>query len=185
MQTPMVLALALALVSAPALADDALTIPPVQIDPHPSPSIYSGLYVGTGVTFAAIKGSKGAFGGDVFAGYDKHFDNNLVLGVKFDTGFAPFAFGRYRGFDYAMGEVKLGYDFGRVTPYLYAGGGMARATAFSSELPDAGATMNGLFGQGPGRGIGAFGAGVDYHVNNNVTIGVSAGVVRGGPAEGF
>ena len=81
----------LALVAGPAFADEALTIPPVQVDPHPAPSIWSGLYVGSGVTFAAIKGSKGAFGGDVFAGYDKHFDNNFVLGVKFDTGFAPFA----------------------------------------------------------------------------------------------
>jgi len=171
--------LAALLCVAPAHADPSLTIPPVSIDPHPAPGQWSGLYVGTGVTFAAIKGQKGAFGGDVFAGYDKRFDNNLVLGVKFDTGFAPYAFGRYRGFDYAMASVKVGYDFGRVTPYVYAGGGLARATAFSSELPDASATLNGLFGQGPARGVTAFGAGVDYHVTNNVTIGVAAGVVRG------
>ena len=171
--------LALLLAAAPAYADDALTIPSFQIDPHPAPSQWSGLYVGSGVTFAAIKGQKGAFGGDVFAGYDKRFDNNLVLGVKVDTGFAPFAFGRYRGFDYATASVKLGYDFGRMTPYVYAGGGLARATAFSSELPNASATLNGLFGQGPARGVSTFGAGVDYHVTNNVTIGVAAGVVRG------
>ena len=171
--------LAFCLVPALAKADPALTIPPLQIDAHPAPSQWSGLYVGTGVTFAAIKGQKGAFGGDVFAGYDKRFDNNLVLGLKFDTGFAPFAFGRYRGFDYAMASVKVGYDFGRVTPYVYAGGGLARATAFSSELPNAAATMNGLFGQGPSSGVAAFGAGVDYHVTNNLTIGVSAGVMRG------
>ena len=175
----------LALIAAPAFADEALTIPPVQVDPHPAPSIWSGLYVGSGVSFAAFKGAKGAFGGDVFAGYDKHFDNNFVLGMKFDTGFAPFPGGRYRGFDYALGTVKLGYDFGRVTPYVFAGGGLARATAFSSALPDAGATMNGAFGSGPGRGIGTFGAGVDYRVNNNITIGVAAGVVKGGPGEGF
>jgi opacity protein-like surface antigen len=180
---PIAAVLALA---APALADDALTIPPLEIDPHPAPSIWNGLYVGTGVTFAATKGQKGQFGGDVSAGYDKRFDNNLVLGVKFDTGFAPFLTnaGRFQGFDYAMGSVKLGYDFGRVTPYVYAGGGLARATAFSSELPDAGATMNGVFGRGPGFGVSTFGAGVDYHVTNNVTIGVSAGMVKG-PDAGF
>ena len=44
--------------------------------------------------------------------------------------------------------------------------------------------MNGAFGSGPGRGVGTFGAGVDYHVTNNVTIGVSAGVVKGGGAGG-
>ena len=170
---------ALLLAPAPALADPSLTIPPVEIDPHPAPSPWSGLYVGSGVTFAALKGSKGGVGGDVFAGYDRRLDNNFVLGLKFDTGFAPFAFGRYRGFDYAMASAKVGYDFGRVTPYLYAGGGLARATAFSSELPNAGATLNGLFGQGPARGVTAFGAGVDYRVTNNITIGVSAGVTRG------
>jgi opacity protein-like surface antigen len=84
-----------------------------------------------------------------------------------------------------MTNVKLGYDFGRVTPYLYAGGGLAHATAFNSALPDASTTINGLF-YGPGgvRTVTALGAGVDYHVTNNVTIGVSAGVVKG-PAGGF
>jgi len=180
-------AAALALLAAPAFADDpSLTIPPLEVDPHPSPSLWNGLYVGTGVTFAAIKGQKGAFGGDVFAGYDREFANNLVLGVKFDTGYAPFAagFGRLRGFDYALGSVKLGYDFGRLTPFVYAGGGLARATAFPSELPDAGSTLNGVFGQGPGRGVATFGAGVDYHVTNNVTLSVSAGVVNGGGVNG-
>ncbi len=170
----------------PALADDALTIPPLEIDPHPAPSFWNGLYVGTGVTAAFAKGQKGQFGGDVFAGYDKRFDNNLVLGVKFDTGYAPFltSHGRFQGFDFAMSEVKLGYDFGRVTPYIYAGGGLARATSFASGFPDAATTMNGVFGTGPGFGVATFGAGVDYHVTNNVTIGVSAGMVKG-PGAGF
>ena len=61
--------------------------------------------------------------------------------------------------------------------------GFARATAFPSDFPDANATMNGVFGSGPGFGVSTFGAGVDYHVNNNVTIGVSAGLVKG-PATG-
>jgi len=177
----------LAIISPPALADSALTIPPLTVDPHPAPSLWDGLYVGTGVTFAAIKGQKGGFGGDVYVGYDHEFDNNLVLGLKFDTGFTPFATttARLRGFDYAMGSVKVGYDLGRLTPYVYGGGGLARATAFSSELPDANATINGLFGQGPGFGVTAFGAGVDYHVTNNVTVGVSAGIVNGPARAGF
>lgn len=176
-----------AILSTPAFADGALTIPPLTVDPNPAPSMWQGLYVGTGVTFAAIKGQKGAFGGDVYAGYDHEFQNNLVLGLKFDTGFAPFAstYPRFTGFDYAMGSVKLGYDLGRITPFVYAGGGLARATAFSSELPDAAATINGVFGQGPGFGVAAFGAGFDYRVTNNVTVSVSAGVMNGPPGAGF
>lgn len=177
----------LALLPAPAFADGALTIPPVAVDPNPAPSMWNGLYVGTGVTFAAIKGQKGAFGGDVYAGYDHEFQNNLVLGVTFDTGYAPFASTspRFHGFDYAMGGVKVGYDLGRITPFVYAGGGFARATAFSSGFPDAGATLNGAFGQGPGFGVTNFGAGFDYHVNNHVTVSVSAGVMNGPPGAGF
>jgi len=178
--------LPLALASAPAFADGALSIPPLTVDPNPAPSMWNGLYVGTGVTFAAIRGQKGAFGGDVYAGYDHEFQNNLVLGMKFDTGFAPFAstYPRFTGFDYAMGSVKVGYDFGRVTPFVYAGGGIARATAFYSEFPDANATINGAFGQGPGFGVTTFGAGVDYRVNNNITVSVSAGMVNGPPGAG-
>jgi outer membrane immunogenic protein len=175
------------LLAAPAFAEDSLTIPPVTVDPHPAPSIWNGLYVGTGVTFAAIKGQKGGFGGDVYAGYDHEFANNFVLGVKVDTGYAPFAFAspRFRGVDFAMGSVKLGYDLGRITPFVYAGGGIARATAFATGFPDAGASLNGAFGQGPGFGVATFGAGVDYHVTNNVTVSVSAGMVKGPPGVGF
>lgn len=172
---------------APAFADSALTVPPLTVDPDPAPSMWNGLYVGTGVTFAAVKGQKGGFGGDVTAGYDHEFANNLVLGLKFDTGFAPFASAtpRLQGFDYAMGSIKVGYDLGRITPFVYAGGGLARATAFASEFPDANATLNGVFGQGPGFAVKTFGAGFDYHVTNNVTVSVSAGVINGPPGAGF
>jgi outer membrane immunogenic protein len=173
-------AAALLLLPTSALADPALTIPPQPMDPAPSPSMWNGFYVGTGVTAAAIRGQKAGFGGDVFAGYDHEFRNNVVLGLKADTGFAPVPTfsSRFQGFDYAMGEVRLGYDFGRVTPYVYAGGGIARATAFASELPDANATLNGAFGQGPGFGVTTLGAGFDYHLNDKITVGVSAGVFR-------
>jgi outer membrane immunogenic protein len=179
--------LPLALTTAPAFADGSLTIPPLKVDPNPAPSMWNGFYVGTGVTFAAIKGQKGGFGGDVYAGYDHEFQNNLVLGVQFDTGYAPFAstLPRFNGFNYAMGSVKVGYDFGRITPFVYAGGGLARATAFSSGLPDAASSLNGAFGQGPGFGVAEFGAGFDYHVTNNVTVSVSAGVMNGPPGAGF
>jgi outer membrane immunogenic protein len=187
----LVLAL-LALLPASAFAQSAvvnpgLTIPVEPIDPNPTPSIWNGLYVGGGVSVWGGKGQKGGVGGDVFAGYDHEFKNNLVLGVKLDTGYAPFTSmsGRFRGFDYTVGTVKLGYDFGKVTPFVYAGGGIARATNFASG-PDAGATLNGAFGSGPGFGVTTFGAGVDYHVTNNVTLSVSGGVMKGnGPASGF
>jgi opacity protein-like surface antigen len=170
----------LAFLAIPAFADETLTIPSIALDPHPA-SAWEGVYAGTGVTFAVAKGQKGRAGGDVFAGYEKHFDNRFVLGARFDTGFAPVLGGRgkFAGYDFALASVKLGYAFGRATPYLYAGAGLARATAFAAELPDAAATMNGAFGSGRPSAVTTFGGGVDYRITNNVSIGVSAGVVRG------
>ena len=175
------LCLALALAASPALADPALTIPAAPLDANPSPSIWNGVYVGAGVGFSAAKGRKGQVGGDVFAGYDKTFDNHFVIGVKFDTGYSPFLapLGRFRGVDFAMGEVKVGYDFGRVTPYVFAGGGVARATNFASSFPDAVTSLNGAFGSGPGFGVTTFGAGVDYRLTPNITLGVEARVING------
>ena len=80
--------------------------------------------------------------------------------------------------------MKLGYDFGRVSPYVFAGAGIARATNFSSPLPDAATTLNGAFGAGPGFGVATFGAGVDYHITPNLTLGVQACVLNG-PGGGF
>ncbi len=180
------LALLAVLAAAPAYADPSLTIPPALIDPNPSPSVWNGAYFGTGVTFAAAKGQKGQVGGDVFAGYDKTFANNFVIGARFDTGYTPFLTpsGRFQGFDFALGQVKLGYDFGRVSPYVFAGAGVARATNFSSPLPDAATTLNGAFGAGPGFGVATFGAGVDYHISHNLTVGLQARVING-PGGGF
>lgn len=176
-----ILVLALAALATPALADPALTIPAAPIDANPSPSIWNGAYVGSGVSFAATKGRKGQVGGDVFAGYDRTFDNHFVIGLKFDTGYAPFLapLGRFRGVDFAMGEVKVGYELGRLTPYVFAGGGIARATNFASSAPDAASSMNGAFGSGPGFGVSTFGAGVDYHITPNLTVGVQARVLNG------
>ncbi len=183
MKTLLVLLAALA---SPALADPWPTIPRAPLDPYPSPSIWNGAYVGTGVTFAATKGRKGQFGGDMFVGFDRRFDNNFVIGVRLDTGYSPLptALGRDRGIDFAFGEAKVGYAFGRVTPYAFAGGGIGRATAFSSPLPDAATTLNGAFGAGPAFGVGVLGAGVDYHVTDKLTFGVQARVVNG-PGGGF
>ena len=172
----------LAVLAPSAFAQAPLTIPPVAIDPHPAPSIWSGLYVGSGVTIAAAQGRKRQVGGDVFVGYDKSFDNHLVLGARLDTGYAPnlTSSGRFQGFDFAVTSVKLGYAFGPVTPYVYAGGGFARATAFNSGQPDADASLNGLLhGPGPTRGVTTLGAGVDYQVTRNVRIGVSGAVING------
>jgi opacity protein-like surface antigen len=165
----------------PALAADLPTLPSTA-DTQPAAPDWKGLYIGSGVSFSAIKGAKGQVGGDVFAGYDHVYNNGVVLGVKFDTGYDPWALSnRMRGFDFATTSVKVGYEMGRFTPYVVTGVGLAKATNFGSGLPNAGNSINGLF-SGPGavQPIGTVGVGLDYAVTNNLHVGVEAYVNNGG-----
>ena len=161
-----------------AAAADLPSLPSLAVDPQLAPpSMWKGFYVGTGISASVAKGAKGAFGGDVFAGYDRTFDNGVVLGVRFDTGYNPWLStgGKYRGFDFAETDVKLGYEMGKFTPYVMTGVALAKGTNFGSALPDANASLNGLFG-GPGgvQAVGVAGVGLDYAVTNSLHVGVAA-----------
>jgi len=165
--------------AAPAAAADLPTIPTLAADPqYLTPEDYwKGWYIGTGISASVAKGAKGQAGGDVFAGYNRGFDNGLVLGAQFETGYNPWVVpgGRYQGFDFAQSTVSLGYQMGRFTPYVMGGVALAKQTNYASSLPDAEATINGLF-SGPGavQPVGVAGVGLDYAVTNNLHVGVAA-----------
>ena len=163
------------------------TLPSLALDPQaPPPSIWKGLYVGTDLFFSGGRHQKGLVGGGGFVGYDRRFDDNLVIGVEASTGFAPFSLqhGPFRGYDYAEVSGKVGYEMGRVTPYLTAGIALARpngapGAGYLSPTDSANAVFNGGGGVG---GSGVFGAGFDYALTGNTTIGVAAVV---GTGRGF
>ena len=96
----------------------ASDVPAIGIDPSTA-DFWRGFYVGSGVTASFAKGAKGAWGGDAYAGYGHAFSNGMTIGVEFDSGYAPWASpsGRFKGFDYAESEVKLGYEMGKFTPF--------------------------------------------------------------------
>lgn len=192
---PLIVVCALAALNAAARADTAAapaapatpSLPSLALDPQvPPPSIWKGLYVGSEVSFAAAKGAKGSFGGAAFAGYDRRFDNNLVLGVRVSTGFEPFSIphSAFRGFDYAEASAKVGYQMGRLTPYLTAGIALAKPNGqpgpdYLSPTDSA----NNVFNGGANLSAnGVFGAGVDYQLTNNTSIGIGAVV---GTGHGF
>jgi opacity protein-like surface antigen len=131
----------------------------------------------------SFKGAKAQAGGDVFGGYDHRFSNNVILGVRFATGYSPWAFpsGPYRGFSFGEADVKLGYAMGRLTPYVVAGAALARPS-YGADFSDLSQSVNGLF-SGPGavQAVGTAGVGFDYAVTNNVTVGLEARVSNGGP----
>jgi outer membrane immunogenic protein len=190
-RTRFAFALAALGLAGPALAAELPTqssLPSLAADPGTQAPDWKGFYVGTGVSVVSFKGEKGAVGGDVFAGYDRTFDNNLVLGVRFSTGYNPWLFpgGLYHGFDFAATSVKLGYEMGRLTPYVVTGVALARPTNFGGGLADPNNSINGLFA-GPGalQAAGTAGVGFDYAITNNVHVGLEATVGNLGPYGAF
>ena len=182
------LALSLALAAAPAAAADLPTLPSLAADPQTQAPNWSGFYVGTDLSVAAFKGAKAAVGGGVFAGYDHRFDDNVVLGVRFSTGYAPWIFpgGATRGFDFAAASAKLGYQMGALTPYVVTGVVLARPNAFAGGPAGLDESLNAVFG-GPGalQAAGTAGVGFDYAITNNVHVSVEARVNQGGPFGAF
>jgi hypothetical protein len=172
-------AAAVAAIACPAFAADPPTAPTTS--PTPAPD-WKGFYIGSGVSLSAFKGAKGQVGGDVFGGYDHVFDNGFVLGVRFDTGYNPWALpNRYQGFDFAMTSVKIGYEMGRFTPFVTTGVGLAKTTNFGAGLPSAQNSINGVFsGPGAAQAITSVGVGFDYAVTDKLHVGVGAYVNNGG-----
>jgi len=169
--------------AAPAMAADLPTLPSLAADPETQAPNWKGFYVGAGVSVTSFKGSKAAAGGDVYGGYDHVFDNNVVLGVRFSTGYSPWLFpnGRLQGFDFAQTEVKVGYEMGALTPYVVTGVALARPIYGGGGLADMSQSINGLF-SGPGalQAVGTAGVGFDYAVTNNLHVGMEARVSNGG-----
>ena len=163
------------------------TSPSLALDPQaPPPSIWRGLYVGSDLFVAGAKGSKPMAGGGAYMGYNRHFDNNLVLGVQASTGYAPLVFqpGPFKGFDYAQVSARLGYEMGRLTPYLTTGIALAKPDGapgggYLSPADSANSVFNGSSNL---AASGVFGAGFDYALTSNTTVGLAAVI---GAGRGF
>lgn len=177
----------------PAASDDAPPTPklptfalegaPFAANPQ-SASTWTGFYAGSEVFAVSGKGVKHGAGGAAFAGYNREFDNNLVLGIEASTGYAPslFRHARYSGYEFAATNVKLGYDMGRLMPFVTAGFAFAKPDVRSGGYLGATETANDLFGSPSNvRVLGNVGAGFDYQVTNNLAVGVavSAGTGHG------
>ena len=190
-RTRFAFALAALGLAGPALAAELPTqssLPSLAADPGTQAPDWKGFYVGTGVSVVSFKGEKGAVGGDVFAGYDRTFDNNLVLGVRFSTGYNPWLFpgGLYHGFDFAATSVKLGYEMGRLTPYVVTGVASRdrRISAAASPTPTIRST-----GCSPVRARckrqGPPASASTMPITNNVHVGLEATVGNLGPYGAF
>jgi opacity protein-like surface antigen len=171
------------LVSATEAADMTSDLPIFALSPpqESSQSIWTGLYVGTGIFAVSGNGSKPHVGGDIEIGYDHEFANRLVVGVREISGFSPaaFSYGSVKGFDFSLSEVRVGYDMGRWMPYMTSGLVLAKPISGpQANYVSASQSANDLFAA-PGRlhASPAIGAGVNYAITPNlhIDVGVTAG----------
>lgn len=161
----------------PALPTFASTAPPGE------PSPWAGLYVGTEVfAVSGGKGVRGGFGGGGFAGYRHEFDNNWVVGLEGGVGYSPSVFAwSARGFDYADVQAKVGYDMGRLMPFVTVGGVVARPSGRTlGGYGGANDAVNDLFNAtGDLRGFATVGAGFAYQLTPNTTVELAVQTYRG------
>lgn len=183
-----ILALALSLWASGALADDTLSkpLPSLALDPQPQASIWHGFHVGSDV-YGVVggKGSKGFVGGSVTAGYDRVLPSSAVLSIDASTGIAPgfSAFGPLRAYDFASAGARIGYPMGRWTPYLTTDLVLAKPNARLGGSFNGVDTANDLFNSPEKLDAGGrVGAGVDYALTKDVTVGVAVSVQRGAAA---
>jgi outer membrane immunogenic protein len=187
---PLLFILALCGVGTPALADEPVApkLPSFVLEQPPAPtttSPWSGFHIGTEVFAFSGKGVKGGVGGGLVGGYSKELPNNFVIGIDFATGYAPFAFrnGPYKGFDYAATTAKVGYDMGRLMPFVTAGFVVAKPNITSGGYLGVTESANDLFNSSSHlQGAATVGAGFDYAVTDKLHMGlaVSVGAGRGG-----
>ncbi len=173
----------IAAASPAARAAEAPALPTLALQPAPSPSPWNGLSVGTEVFgVSGGHGVKGGFGAAATADYAHAFANTIVLGVGGAAGYTPglFAGAGIRGFDFAQADVKLGYDMGRVLPYVTGGVALLKPVLRpGSGLPGPGDAFNDLVnGTANLKAAATVGAGVDYAVTNNLTVGLAVSVTQ-------
>jgi outer membrane immunogenic protein len=188
--------------AAAAQADDlpAPTLPMLALDPPqlnapgtaPQPSPWSGLTVGSDIFAVSGKGIKGGFGGDGFFGYNHEFANNVIVGIEASAGYAPGFFKQspVAGYNFASTDVKVGYDMGRFMPYLTAGVTLAKPDILGHNgFTTTSDSVNDLFAGSNPKAFTTVGAGFDYAITNNVSMGVHVSVSSGnglwGPASAF
>ncbi|GGC80431.1 outer membrane protein [Chelatococcus reniformis] len=171
-------------VQASAADNMPLTVPRLALDPQESPSLWSGLRIGSDVfAVSGGKGMKGGIGATLRVGYDYEFENNVVLGVQASTGFTPASFvgSRLRGFDFATADVKVGYDMGRVMPYMIGSVALLKPN-YDTGLAGfaSGASFSNLVSGGRDLDVaGRVGAGVEYAITDRLHVGLEVSVSRG------
>lgn len=154
-------------------------------------SIWKGFSYGVEAIAVGGKGIKGGFGGAAHVAWTKPLDNGVSVGLKAGAGYlpgvwrvspwraSPWAAAGATGANFAFAEANVAYEFGRLRPWASLGAGVLKPTRYGGFSGGLNA-INDLFEPGKRSGYVEVGAGVDYAVTNNLTVGVA---VRGFQAQ--
>ena len=159
-----------------ASAQEAATLPTFAQTSSP----WAGWSVGTEFISIFAKGSKSHAGADGFIAYNRQMDAHWSIGLSASAGYMPYSWANapFKGVDFAMTEVKVGYQMGQWKPYVTAGLAMSKFDAHGS--PDIDSSLNSLFSSSGGlKGAAMVGAGVDYQINERWSVGVGVAVGNG------
>jgi opacity protein-like surface antigen len=169
--------------STPTIAPAASSLPTFAQTPSGAPDPWAGLTIGGDLSVSGGKGIKGGVGGDAYLTYQRALPNNLIVGVQAVSGYTPgFApkWSRVNGYDYAGASAFVGYDAGQFEPYVFSSVDFAKANLGPAGRYDTSQSLDDLFNKGGGPLLTAttVGAGINYAVTNNFSMGMSVSVTQ-------
>lgn len=180
--------------SAPASAAEPLapagqTLPTFARSPAPpsaeSSAVWSGFSYGVEAFGVSGKGARGGVGGAANVAWRKAIDESLSVQLKTSAGYmpgvwkgaalarAPWGRNAITGANFVVSEASVAYEIGRLRPWASVGAGYAKATRFGGFSGGLNALNDMASERGKGTGFVTVGAGVDYAVTNNLTLGVA------------
>jgi opacity protein-like surface antigen len=156
-------------------------LPSLALSPQiPAPG-WSGFYMGSEMSVLSGKHVRNGVGAAAYGGYRARLDNSVIVAIEAGAGRTPLLTRQgWQSANFGFARAKVGYEMGRLTPYVTATGAFARVdNRFGAPTaPDA---VNALFsGEGRLRSAASVGAGFDYRINNNLSVGLSVNAVQGG-----
>jgi hypothetical protein len=182
---PLLIVFSLLTIGGAARAADLPGLPTLAVDQQVPEPWWHGLTIGSEMSVSVAKGVRGMAGGSGFIGYNREFDNRVVVGVQAAAGYTPYTIqnGRFLGANFVGANAFVGYDMGRLTPFITTSVDFARASQFDHSFTGGTDAINSfLNGGGDTATFGSIGAGFNYAVTNNLSVGmtVGAGTSRGG-----
>lgn len=114
-----------------------------------------------------------------FSSFGKTFDDKSFVAMRSSSGFLPTLAGPglARGYQFSSTQLKAGYNLGRFRPYVTANFSSLRA----DRIGGGAVSLPGTFYNPANTGVNTqsfatIGAGVDFAITNNLSVGVGVSV---------